>query len=68
MHEYPTVLDTIFDEPISNSEILLCVFTNLVSDVDVEILKVFVTFCILLARGVQDVSNTFFNQVCCFEG
>lgn len=62
-----TTVQALVDESVRDSEVLLGVLLGLVIDLQVEILEVFVALSVSLARHIQNVSHSGFNQFARFE-
>ena len=56
-----------FDEPVGQSVELFDVFFGVVVEVDIEILEIFASFCVLFAGNVENMGDAKFEERPCLQ-
>lgn len=68
MDEHSTsLLNRVSDEPVWDSKELFGVFFIVVMQINIQILKILLSFCVLFWAYIQNMSNPKIQNVLCFE-
>ena len=61
MHQDCAVFDALLNEPIRDSEVFLCVFSDFVLNRNVEVFEVFLSLRVFFAADVKDMRDAFLD-------